>query len=62
MHDSISFRPLSKERTLSGLHFLSPKGFKAAGVKAGIKASGKPDLALLACDMPATAAAAKTWG
>ncbi len=38
-------------------HLLSPKGFKAAGVKAGIKASGKRDVALLVADRPATAAA-----
>jgi glutamate N-acetyltransferase/amino-acid N-acetyltransferase len=38
-------------------HLLSPKGFKANGVKAGIKASGKRDVALLVADRPATAAA-----
>lgn len=38
-------------------HLLSPKGFKAAGVKAGIKASGKRDVALLVADRPVTAAA-----
>lgn len=42
---------------MSELHLLSPKGFKAAGVKAGIKASGKRDVALLVADRPATAAA-----
>ena len=35
-------------------------GFRFAGVTAGIKASGKPDLALLACDRPAAAAAVFT--
>jgi len=37
-----------------------PKGFSAAGVRAGIKKSGKPDLALLACPAGATAAAVFT--
>lgn len=32
------------------------KGFRAGGVKAGIKSSGSPDLALLASDTPCTAA------
>jgi glutamate N-acetyltransferase/amino-acid N-acetyltransferase len=39
------------------MHLLSPKGFKAAGVKAGIKASGNRDVGLLICDTSATAAA-----
>ena len=34
----------------------APKGFRAAGLHCGIKASGKPDLALLVSDAPATAA------
>jgi glutamate N-acetyltransferase/amino-acid N-acetyltransferase len=34
-----------------------PAGFRWASVKAGIKASGKPDVALAACDGGATAAA-----
>jgi glutamate N-acetyltransferase / amino-acid N-acetyltransferase len=37
-----------------------PLGFRAAGVTCGIKASGAPDLALLACDGPAVAAGAFT--
>ena len=37
-----------------------PLGFRAAGVTCGIKASGAPDLALLACDGDATAAGAFT--
>lgn len=36
----------------------APKGFRAAGVKAGIKASGNPDLALVVNDGPLTSAAA----
>ncbi|MEY9860227.1 glutamate N-acetyltransferase/amino-acid N-acetyltransferase [Catenulispora sp. GAS73] len=35
----------------------SAKGFRAAGIAAGIKASGNPDLALVVNDGPATAAA-----
>jgi glutamate N-acetyltransferase/amino-acid N-acetyltransferase len=42
------------------LHLLSPKGFRASGVKAGIKASGKPDVGLLVCDQLATAVAVFT--
>jgi len=38
----------------------TPLGFKAAGLSAGIKASGAPDLALLVSDVPATAAAVFT--
>jgi len=38
----------------------APRGFKASGVSAGIKASGAPDLALLVSETPATAAAVFT--
>jgi glutamate N-acetyltransferase/amino-acid N-acetyltransferase len=37
-----------------------PLGFRAAGVTCGIKASGAPDLALVACDGDASAAGAFT--
>lgn len=37
-------------------HVGSPQGFRAAGVTAGIKPSGKPDLALVVSDRPAVAA------
>jgi glutamate N-acetyltransferase/amino-acid N-acetyltransferase len=40
----------------SGPIFL-PKGFKFSAIVAGIKASGKPDLALILADQPASAAA-----
>jgi glutamate N-acetyltransferase/amino-acid N-acetyltransferase len=39
------------------MHLLSPKGFRAGAVKAGIKASGNLDVALLVSDAPAVAAA-----
>jgi glutamate N-acetyltransferase/amino-acid N-acetyltransferase len=42
-------------RTITG-----PQGFLAAGVAAGVKVSGKPDLGLLVCPGGATAAAAFT--
>jgi glutamate N-acetyltransferase/amino-acid N-acetyltransferase len=45
---------------VSGLHLLSPKGFRASGVRAGIKASGNTDVGLLLADAPATAAAVFT--
>jgi glutamate N-acetyltransferase/amino-acid N-acetyltransferase len=35
-----------------------PAGFRAAGVACGIKPSGRPDVAVLACDGPAPASAA----
>jgi glutamate N-acetyltransferase/amino-acid N-acetyltransferase len=38
----------------------APQGFLAAGVKSGIKVSGKPDIALLVCPTGATAAAVFT--
>jgi len=37
-----------------------PEGFLASGIKAGIKKSGNPDLALLYSEVPAVAAAAFT--
>jgi glutamate N-acetyltransferase/amino-acid N-acetyltransferase len=40
------------------LHLLSPSGFRAAGVYAGIKTKHTPDLGLLVCDAPAPTAAA----
>ncbi|MFA4930182.1 MAG: bifunctional glutamate N-acetyltransferase/amino-acid acetyltransferase ArgJ [Patulibacter sp.] len=36
-----------------------PRGFRAAGVAAGIKASGQPDVALLVCDAPDAVSAAR---
>jgi glutamate N-acetyltransferase / amino-acid N-acetyltransferase len=45
---------------MASLHLLSPLGFQASGVKAGIKKSGKTDVGLLLCDTLATAAAAFT--
>ncbi|KPJ65442.1 hypothetical protein AMJ44_10150 [candidate division WOR-1 bacterium DG_54_3] len=38
----------------------APKGFKAAGIACGIKKSGKPDLALIYSEVPASAAAVFT--
>jgi glutamate N-acetyltransferase/amino-acid N-acetyltransferase len=38
----------------------APRGFRAAGISAGIKASGNADLALVVSDAPATAAAVFT--
>ncbi len=36
----------------------APKGFRAAGVTAGLKASGRPDVALVVNDGPSRSAAA----
>jgi glutamate N-acetyltransferase/amino-acid N-acetyltransferase len=40
--------------------FIIPRGFRFGATKAGLKASGKPDLALIVADAPASAAAAFT--
>jgi glutamate N-acetyltransferase/amino-acid N-acetyltransferase len=45
---------------MAELHLLSPIGFRAAGVYAGIKSRQAPDIGLLLCDTPATAVAAFT--
>src|SRR5689334_9528795 len=44
--------------TASGV--TAARGFRAAGISAGIKASGAPDLALIVADSPATGAAVFT--
>ena len=41
-------------------HLLSPAGFRAGAVYAGIKTKQAPDVGLLICDVPATAAAVFT--
>src|SRR5919201_4896853 len=38
----------------------TPRGFRAAGVSAGIKANGNPDIALVVADAPAQAVAVFT--
>jgi glutamate N-acetyltransferase/amino-acid N-acetyltransferase len=38
----------------------APRGFRASGIACGIKANGRPDLAVIACDAPASAAAVFT--
>src|SRR3954469_6150787 len=40
--------------------FLIPKGFRFGATKAGLKASGRTDFALIVADAPASAAAAFT--
>ena len=45
---------------MADLHLLSPAGFRAAGVHAGIKTTQAPDVGLLICETPARAAAAFT--
>ncbi|MDB5297885.1 MAG: argJ [Phycisphaerales bacterium] len=42
------------------LHLLSPRGFRAGGVHAGIKTTDTPDIGLLVADAPAAAVAAFT--
>ena len=42
-----------------GLDAPLPDGFRAAGVGAGIKPSGKPDVALLVCDSPQAVSAVR---
>ncbi len=41
-------------------HFVIPKGFRFGAIKAGLKASGRTDFALIVADEPASAAAAFT--
>jgi glutamate N-acetyltransferase / amino-acid N-acetyltransferase len=45
---------------MAQFHLLSPLGFRAAGVYAGIKSKQNPDVGLLVCDTRATAAAVFT--
>ncbi len=45
---------------MASLHLLSPLGFRAAGVYAGIKSAHKNDVGLLVCDALASAAAVFT--
>ena len=45
---------------MAELHLLSPAGFRAAGVYAGIKTKQNPDVGLLICERSATAAAVFT--
>ncbi|HWE02753.1 MAG TPA: bifunctional glutamate N-acetyltransferase/amino-acid acetyltransferase ArgJ [Tepidisphaeraceae bacterium] len=45
---------------MAHLHLLSPKGFVATGVYAGIKTKHTPDIGLLVCETRATAAAVFT--
>lgn len=45
---------------MADLHLLSPRGFRASGVYAGIKTRQSPDVGLLLADAPATAAAVFT--
>src|SRR4051812_1647453 len=47
-------------KSMANKTITSPRGFRAAAMHCGIKASGKPDLALLVSDAPATAAAVFT--
>src|SRR2546430_5680607 len=49
-------------RTASNLHLLSPLGFRAAGVRAGLKSKrGALDVGLLVCDTPDTATVAAAF-
>jgi glutamate N-acetyltransferase/amino-acid N-acetyltransferase len=45
---------------MEDFHLLSPRGFRAGAVYAGIKSKRTPDVAMLACDVPASAAAVFT--
>lgn len=49
----------AETRTMAG-GVTAPAGFRASGVACGIKANGRPDLALLVSDTPAAAAAVFT--
>jgi glutamate N-acetyltransferase/amino-acid N-acetyltransferase len=45
---------------MAKLHLLSPRGFRAGGVYAGIKSRNTPDVGLIVCERPAAAAAVFT--
>lgn len=45
---------------MAELHLCSPRGFRASGVYAGIKAKQAPDVGMIVCDTVATAAAVFT--
>ena len=45
---------------MAGLHLLSPQGFRASGVYAGIKIKQAPDVGMLVSDLPCPAAAVFT--
>jgi glutamate N-acetyltransferase/amino-acid N-acetyltransferase len=45
---------------MADLHLCSPRGFRASGVYAGIKAKQAPDVGMIVCDTVATAAAVFT--
>ncbi|MDD3953562.1 MAG: bifunctional glutamate N-acetyltransferase/amino-acid acetyltransferase ArgJ [Lentisphaeria bacterium] len=47
-------------RVLENGSVTTPAGFTASGIKAGLKKSGQPDMALLFCSQPAVVAAAFT--
>jgi glutamate N-acetyltransferase/amino-acid N-acetyltransferase len=51
---------LQGDRSVAELHLLSPAGFRASGVHAGIKSKQAPDVGLLIADEVATAAAVFT--
>ncbi|MGE3507610.1 MAG: bifunctional glutamate N-acetyltransferase/amino-acid acetyltransferase ArgJ [Vicinamibacterales bacterium] len=55
----MSIVPTSTLTVIAG-GIATPAGFRASGVSAGIKANGKPDLALIVSERPATAAAVFT--
>jgi glutamate N-acetyltransferase/amino-acid N-acetyltransferase len=57
---TIYYPHLFCEGAMPPLHLLSPRGFAASGVHAGIKSKHAPDVGLLICDRPAAAAAAFT--
>jgi glutamate N-acetyltransferase/amino-acid N-acetyltransferase len=57
----VSLMWLQIPRTMSEVsQFLIPRGFRFAATKAGLKASGRTDFAVIVADMPANAAAAFT--
>jgi glutamate N-acetyltransferase/amino-acid N-acetyltransferase len=53
----VSQNPVTSAGTHTGLGVTAARGFRAAGIAAGIKASGAPDLALVVNDGPSHAAA-----
>jgi len=58
--ESVRFMLMLMDKIMKNKTITSPKGFLAAGVKCGIKKSGKNDLGLLICPRGAKAAAVFT--
>jgi glutamate N-acetyltransferase / amino-acid N-acetyltransferase len=60
MSAQMAGQPAAQTTSSSGVGVTAPRGFRAAGVAAGLKTTGKPDVALVVNDGPLQVAAAVT--